>query len=483
MKAKLQRDALIVVAALAVVNVVGAQSINQSPSGTGKKPNVVYFLVDNLGMGELSSYSGGPFRGVTTSRIDDFAKQGIMLLNFAPEAQCTPSRSALMTGRYSIRSGNHTVALAGSHSGLVKWERTLGDIFSGAGYATAIVGKWHIGDSPGRWPIDHGFDEWYGIPRSYDECLWPEDPWYDPKRDPVTRVLEGRKGQQVHELEQLTTNLRRDIDVEYIKRAKAFLKRSVDAGKPFFLYFNHSMMHLPTIPRAEFKGKTGHGDWADCLLEMDTDFGTLLDYLKELGVADNTIVVFSGDNGPEEALLWRGTAGYFDGSYFTGMEGSLRTPAIVRYPGRVPAGQKSNEIVHITDMFTTLLLWAGLEVPKDRVIDGVDQRAFFEGKQQNSNRDGFPFWLGAQLYGVKWHNFKLVTVEQRTLTDPALPLPNPHLINLDTDPKEREPVDYPYLHTWVGAHVAKILTDYEASVKREPLIALGAPLDFVPKRK
>jgi arylsulfatase A-like enzyme len=457
-----------------------------SMSNQGKqhtRPNVIYFLVDNLGMGELSSYSGGPLRGVSTTRIDTFASEGMMLLNFAPEAQCTPSRSALMTGRYSIRSGNHTVALAGSHSGLVRWERTLGDIFSDAGYATAIVGKWHIGDSEGRWPTDHGFDEWYGIPRSYDECLWPEDPWYDPKRDPVTHVIEGRKGHPLRELEQLTLEVRRDIDVEYMKRAKDFLKRSTVAGSPCFLYFNHSMMHLPTLPRSDFKGKTGHGDWADSLLELDSDFGTLLDYLTEIGVADNTIVVFSGDNGPEEAAPWRGTAGYFEGSYFTGMEGSLRTPAIVRYPNSVPAGQKSNEIVHITDMFTTLLLWVGLDVPKDRMIDGVDQRAFLRGKQSASNREGFPFWLGSELYGVKWHQFKLVLMKQKTLTDPALPLPNPHLINLDTDPKEREPVDYPYLHTWVGAHVANILRDYQDSVSRESLIPLGAPLDYVPKVK
>src|SRR3954465_3014383 len=157
-------------------------------AANASKPNVVYFLVDNLGMGELSSYSGGPLRGTSTPRIDALAQEGMRLLNFAPETQCTPSRSALMTGRYSIRSGNQTVALAGSQGGLVKWERTMGDIFSDAGYATAVVGKWHIGDSAGRWPTDHGFDEWYGIPRSYDEALWPSDPWYDPKRDPVTRV-------------------------------------------------------------------------------------------------------------------------------------------------------------------------------------------------------------------------------------------------------------------------------------------------------
>lgn len=448
-----------------------------------KNPNVIYFLVDNLGMGELSGYSGGPLRGVSTERLDAFAQEGMMLLNFAPEAQCTPSRSALMTGRYSIRSGNHTVLLSGSQGGLVKWERTLGDAYADAGYATAIVGKWHVGDADGRWPTDHGFDQWYGIPRSYDECLWPEDPWYDAKRGPVTRVLEGKKGEPVRELEQLTVELRRDIDLEYMKRAKEFLKRNAEAGKPFFLYFNHSMMHLPTVPRAEFKGKTNHGDWADCLLELDSDFGELLDYLQALGIADNTIVVFSGDNGPEEAAPWRGTAGYFEGSYFTGMEGSLRTPAMIRFPGRVPAGQKSNEIVHITDMFATLLLWSGLSVPDDRVIDGVDQRPFFEGKQERSNRDGFPFWLGPTLYGVKWQNFKMVMVQQKTLTEPALHLPNPHLINLDTDPKEREPLDYPYLHSWVGSYVGKVLEDFEASLKREPLIPAGAPLDFVPHKE
>ena len=447
------------------------------------RPNVVYFLVDNLGMGELSSYSGGPFRGVSTERIDEFGKEGMTLLNFAPEAQCTPCRSALLTGRYSIRSGTHTVELSGSGGGIVSWERTLGDLFSAAGYATAIVGKWHVGASPGRFPTDHGFDEWYGIPRSYDECLWPEDPWYDPNRDPVTRVLEGVKGQSVAEREQLTVEVRRNIDVEYINRAKDFLKRATDQRKPFFLYFNHSMMHLPNIPRAEFKGKTGHGDWADSLLEMDTDFGTILDCLAELGVAENTVVVFSGDNGPEELAPWRGTAGYFEGSYFTGMEGSLRTPALVRYPGHVPPQQRSNEIVHVTDMFTTLLLWAGIEIPNDRVIDGVDQRAFLEGKQTESNRDGFPYWLGAELYGVKWRNFKLVLALQRTLSDPGLRLPTPHLINLDTDPKEREPYDYPYLHTWVLSHVGRIIEEFQESVKREPLIPAGAPLNFVPDRK
>ena len=448
-----------------------------------KGPNIVYFLVDNLGFGELGCYGGGILRGADTRRIDAFAGEGKMLLNFAPEAQCTPSRSALMTGRYAIRSGNHTVAMAGSEGGLVAWEKTMGDVLSEHGYATACMGKWHIGASEGRWPIDHGFDEWYGIPRTWDESLWLDDPWYDPARDLVSHVMEGRKGEQVYPVAQLTLDVRRDIDTEFLARSKAFIKRSVDAKTPFFLYFNHSLMHLPTIPRLEFKGKSGQGDWADCLLQLDADFGTMLDYLDELGIADDTIVVFSGDNGPEEVQLWRGHSGFFAGSYFTGMEGSLRTPCVVRYPGRVPVGAKSNEIVHITDMFTTLLRWAGTDAPGDRVIDGVDQRAFLEGQQKHSARDGFPYWMGDTMYGVKWRDFKLAFHMQKTLAEPAQKLATPYLINLIVDPKERKPFDFPYVHSWTAIHFGKILKEFAASVRREPLIPAGAPLDHVPRQE
>lgn len=447
------------------------------------RPNIVYFLVDNLGLGELGCYGGGPLRGADTKRIDNFAQEGLKLFNFAPEAQCTPSRSALMTGRYAIRSGNHTVSFSGDEGGLVAWEKTMGDILSQQGYATACFGKWHIGASEGRWPTDHGFDEWYGIPRTWDESLWPEDPWYKPERDGITYVLESRKGEKVKIDKQLTLDVRRDIDSEFLLRSRRFIERSKKQQQPFFLYFNHSLMHFPTIPRKEFKGQSGQGDWADCLLELDADFGSLLDMLKDLGVEDNTIVVLSGDNGPEDLEPWRGHSGFFDGSYFTGMEGSLRTPCIVRYAGKVPANRQSNEIVHITDMFTTLLSWAGAEVPRDRVIDGVDQRRFFEGKQANSSREGFPYWMGETLYGVKWHDFKLVMYLQRTLTEPPQKLATPHLINLIADPKERKAVDLPYLHSWAGSHHAKILQDFFESIKREPLIPAGAPLDYTPYSK
>lgn len=446
------------------------------------KPNVIYFLVDNLGMGELSCYDGGLTRGVETPRLDALAKQGMQLWNFAPETQCTPSRSALMTGRYSIRSGNHTVALAGDGGGIVTWEKTMAEVFSDNGYATSCVGKWHIGASKGRWPTDNGFDEWYGPAHSYDEALWSEDPWYDEKRDPIAYMYEGKKGEEVKSTIQLTRSVKRDLDIEYLNRSKSFIKKSVDSKKPFFLYFNYTLMHMPNDPRLEFKGKTGHGDWADCVLQLDTDFGRLLDFLKEVGVDKNTIIVFSGDNGPEFMEPWRGDAGRFYGSYFTGMEGSLRTPCIVSYPEKVPAGQVSNEIVHITDMYTTLIKWTGGNVPTDRIIDGCDQRLFFEGKVDKSNREGFPYWMGETMYGVKWNNFKVVFIAKESFAAPEKKLATPWVINLDVDPKEEKPYNYPYLHTWVMAHVGKILNAYQESIKKEPLIPAGAELDYKPKK-
>lgn len=447
------------------------------------QPNVLFFHVDNLGFGELSCYSGGPFRGTWTRRIDAFAQQGYRLTNYAPEAQCTPSRSALLTGRHAIRSGTYSVPLgAGSGWGLVAWERTLGDLLSEAGYACAAYGKWHVGEGIGRWPTDHGFVEWYGPPRTYDEALWPTDPWYDPRRDPVSRMVEIKQGERdVTERDQLTLEVRRDCDIDYLRRATAFMRDAVAGDTPFFLYFNHSLMHMPVIPRAEFKGQTGQGDWADSLLELDTDFGTLLDLLDELGIADNTLVVFAGDNGPEEVLLWRGTPGFWEGSYFAGGEGNLRTPCIVRWPGQIPAGAVSDEIMHITDWFTTILHAAGQSEPTDRVIDGMNQLEWLSGREPASRRDGYIYWMGPEMYGVKWRNFKLALVVQKFSTDPVGKLSSPRIINLIADPQEREPLNVPHLHSWTVAHFNRILAEFRASVQREPLVPAGASLDFVPK--
>lgn len=448
------------------------------------RPNVLFFHVDNLGFGELSCYSGGPFRGATTTRIDDFAAEGMRLTNYCPESQCTPTRSALLTGRHAVRTGTHSVSIGTPGGwGLVAWEQTLGDVLSGAGYACAAYGKWHVGEGSGRWPTDHGFTEWYGPPRTYDEALWPTDPWYDPNRDPVSRMVEIRQGEaDVTERDQLTLEVRRDCDLDYMQRTETFIRAQVAAETPFFVYFNHSLMHMPVIPRKEFAGRSGQGEWADALLELDADFGTLLDLLTELGVADDTLVVFAGDNGPEDVLLWRGSPGYWEGSYFAGNEGNLRTPCLVRWPGRVPAGRTSNEIMHVVDWFTTLLGIAGAQLPSDRVIDGVDQINWLTGTTDASAREGYLYWMGPQMYGAKWRNFKLVLVAQKYMQDAADKLPSPRVINLTVDPQERETVALPHLHTWVATHMMRLIRQFESSTHQEPPIPSGAPLDHVPTK-
>ena len=448
----------------------------------GARPNILFFHVDNFGFGELSCYAGGPFRGAVTKRIDAFARDGFRLTNYCPESQCTPTRSALMTGRHAVRSGTHSVPIGASAGwGLVAWEKTIAELLSDAGYRCAVYGKWHVGEGSGRWPTDKGFEEWYGPPRTYDEALWPTDPFYDPQRDPVSRMVEIKRGDgDVTELDQLTLDVRRDCDLEYLHRAETFIRDAAGAEAPFYVYFNHSLMHMPVLPREQFRGKTGKGDWADSQFELDADFGTLLDLLAELEIVEDTIVVFAGDNGPEEVLLWRGTPGYWEGSYFAGGEGNLRTPCIVRWPGQVPPGQTSNEIMHVTDWFTTLLRAAGVPPPSDRVIDGVDQLEWLTGHRQRSARDGYIYWMGPEIYGVKWRDFKLVLVAQRYETEAGLRLATPHLINLITDPQEREPFPLPHLHTWTATHFNRILGEFQASLKHEPLTPATAPLDHVP---
>jgi len=391
-----------------------------------------------------------------------------------------PVRPLGRTSRHPVREPQRSPGRPGGW-GLVAWEQTLGDLLSAAGYSCAAYGKWHVGEGPGRWPTDKGFDEWYGPPRTYDEALWPDDPWYDPDRDGMSHMLEIRRGNQdVTEGEQLTVDVRRDCDLDYLRRAEAFIRAKVAENVPFFVYFNHSLMHMPVIPRFEFRGATGQGDWADSLVELDSDFGRLLDLLDELNVADDTLVIFAGDNGPEEVPLGRGTPGDWEGSYFAGGEGNLRTPCIVRWPDRMPAGRVSDEIMHVTDWFTTILSAAGVEPPSDRVIDGLDQLNWLRGVDESSARDGYLYWMGAELYGAKWKNFKLVLVEQRYSTDPPAKLGSPRIINLVSDPHEREPISLPHLHSWTATHFNRLIAQFHASVQHEPLIPAGAPLDHRP---
>jgi arylsulfatase len=459
----------------------------------GKKPNIVFILVDNLGYGELGVYGGGILRGAPTPRIDKLASDGTRLLNFNVEAQCTPSRSALMTGRFSIRSGTYAVPIGGVADGLTLWEITIAELLSGQGYATGMWGKWHLGSAEERFPTHQGFDEWYGIPRTYDESMWPdlnEGPglWpsignkqgWNPKIAPLEPIYEARKGEKARRVGELNLAARRTMEAEITNHAVEFIKRNADAGKPFYAYVSSSMVHMPTLPNPEFVGKTGNGDWADCLAEMDFRTGQILDAIKDAGIEDNTIVIFASDNGPEGTDPWQGDPGPWRGTYFTAMEASLRAPFIIRWPGKVPAGRVSNEIVHIVDMYPTLARVGGAEVPRDRPIDGVDQLDFFLGKQENSNREGFPAYVADRLSAVKWRNWKMHLIWQVSMYDPPVTLPLPKIINLLTDLKEEH--DVAVKAGWVSIPMTKILVDLEESLKKYPPIKAGTPEPYVPQK-
>src|SRR6266705_925208 len=391
------------------------------PATGARKPNIVLMLTDNLGYGELGVYGGGILRGASTPRIDKLAGESTRLLNFNVEAQCTPSRSALMTGRFPIRSGTYQVPRGGAPEGLTVWEITLPQLLSAQGYATGIWGKWHLGSAEARLPTNRGFDEWYGIPRTYNEVFWPslndthslwpsvgQKEGWDPSLVPAEPIYEARKGEKPRKAAELDLDHRRAMEKEITTRAVEFIRRTANSGRPFFAYVSFSLFHMPTLPNPEFAGKTGNGDWADCLAEMDYRTGQILDAIKAAGIEDNTIVIFASDNGPEATHPWEGDGGPWRGTYFTAMEASLRAPFIVRWPGKVPAGAVSNEIVHIVDLYPTLARVGGAEVPKDRPIDGVDQLDFFLGKHEHSNREGFPAYVADRLSAVKWRNWKCI---------------------------------------------------------------------------
>jgi arylsulfatase A-like enzyme len=456
-----------------------------------KRPNIVFMLTDNVGYGELGVYGGGILRGAPTPRIDRLASEGMRLLNFNVEAQCTPSRSALMTGRFSIRSGTYQVPQGGSPEGLTQWEVTIAELLSAQGYATGTWGKWHLGSTEERLPTHQGFDEWFGIPRSYTEALWSYSnetnslwPSVGAKQGwnadiaPPEPIYEARKGEKARKVADLDVARRRGMEAEITTRAVEFIGRHAKAGKPFFAYVSFSLLHQPTLPNPEFAGKTGNGDWADCLAEMDHRTGQVLDAIKDAGIEGNTVVIFASDNGPEDTHPWEGDSGPWRGSYFTAMEASLRAPFIIRWPGRVPAGIISNEIVHITDLYTTLARVGGAEVPKDRPIDGVDQMDFFLGKQATSNREGFPAYVADRLSAVKWRNWKMHLIWQETGYDPPQKLPLPKIINLLTDLKEQRDV---LIHnSWVTHPMMKIVGDLEASLKKWPPIRPGTPDPYAP---
>ena len=428
------------------------------------KPNIVLVVMDNFGYGEVGCYGGGELRGAPTPNIDGLADEGFRLTNFNVEAECTPSRSSLMTGRYGIR----TRKIEGQEKprgiwyGITSWEITIPEMLTEQGYATGMFGKWHLGDTKGRYPSGQGFDEWYGLPRSSDRAFWPNSTIYKKEYHPdlrFTRVMTANRGEEPVEHEVYDRDMRAAIDGVITDKAIDFMKRKAAEDKPFFAYIPYTQTHEPVDPSPEFKGITGNGDFADVLAQTDAYIGRLLKTIDDLGLKENTIFIFTSDNGREGVPRSFGCTGPWKASMFTPYEGSLRVPFIIRYPGKVPERKVSNQLVHLVDLFPTLANWSGGEVPTDRILDGKDMTSFFMGETEKSPRESVMIYIGNDLFGAKWHDWKILLKEMDkgyTVKDVAYP----SIYNLLIDPKEEVP-ELNYLSdTWIDFPLYQVLEDF-----------------------
>ena len=461
---------LVACAALVFTGTVGDS--RSTVCAQAARPNVVLIFPDNLGWGEVGAY--GSVRGPLTPRIDKLAAEGIRLDNFNVEYSCTVSRAALMTGRYAIRSG------ATQPGGITLWEVTLAEALKSIGYATALFGKWHLGgDRPGgRTPAQQGFDEYYGIPRTSNEA---QTTIAQGQKAPNTSFLwEGRAGQPPRDVKPFNMETRRTVDRESADRSVEFMQRSVKARQPFFLYYPMTQIHFPTLAHPDFAGKSGAGDVGDAMAEVDANVGRVLDAIDALGITRNTMVLWCTDNGPEQRRPWRGSPGPWSGYYNSVMEGGIRTPCIIRWPGRIPAGRVTNEIVHEIDIFPTIAAAAGADiVPRDRPIDGVNQLPLLEGRQSTSNRDHVLFFTNTQLRAVKWRDWKLHYVyAPESGAPPVAPLMR--LFNLRSDP--REDTDIKDSNPWVVSAIDKLVADFTASAARTPHVPPNAADPYMPPR-
>ena len=445
----------------------------QRGQATGR-PNIVLIFPDNLGWGEVGAYGG--VRGVPTPNIDSIAAQGIRLDNFNVEFSCTVSRAALLTGRYAIRSG------ATQPTGITQWEVTIAEALKGLGYATALYGKWHLGGTNwinGRTPIDQGFDEWYGIPNTSNEALTRQMPGFDPAKTVLPYIWEQKSGGPATKVKEFTPDARRTVDREAALKSVDFMQRSVRANKPFFLFYPMTQIHFPTLPHPDFAGKTGAGDMGDAMADVDYNVGLVLAGLKKLGVDRNTLVLWCTDNGAEARRPWRGTSGPWRGFYNSVTEGGIRTPCVIRWPARIPRGQKSNEIVHELDIFPTIAAAVGADVvPKDRAIDGVNQLPFLEGKQKASNRESALYFTGNSVRAVKWKDWKFhyAFMPEPRVTEPPLM----RLFNLRSDPHEDS--DIKDANPWALSLFDKLVTDFNATTERYPNVPIGAKDPYTPVR-
>ena len=429
------------------------------------KPNILIIWGDDIGWFNVSAYNHG-IMGYRTPNIDRVAKEGAMFTDWYGQQSCTAGRAAFITGQSPIRTGLTKVGLPGSDLGLRAEDPTIADLLKPLGYTTGQFGKNHLGDKDEFLPTAHGFDEFFGNlyhlnaeeePENED---YPKDPAFKKKFGPrgvLHTKLKADGTQDIKDTGPLTKKRMETIDEEILDASVKFIEKAVKDDKPFFVWWNSTRMHVWTHLKKESQGKTGLGTYPDGMVEHDGHVGQLLDKLDELGIADNTIVMYSTDNGAETMSWPDGGSTPFRGEKDTNWEGGWRVPCAIRWPGVIKPGTVSNDIMSHTDVLPTLLAAAGEPDVVDKLkkgykagaktfkvhIDGYNMIPLLKGEAKENPRKGFMYWSDdGDLMAIRVGNWKAHFMVQKAVgmavwAAPLVPLRAPQMFNLRSDPFER----------------------------------------------
>jgi arylsulfatase len=476
------------------------------------KPNILILWGDDIGQHNLSCYSHGVM-GYKTPHIDRLAKEGMLFTDYYAEQSCTAGRASFITGQCGMRTGLTKVGMPGAKLGMQKEDPTIARVMKDQGYRTGQFGKNHLGDRDEHLPTMHGFDEFFGNLYHLNAEEEPELRDYPPAKDfPDFRKkygprgvmhcwADGKGGQKIENTGSLTKKRMQTIDEEFLAAAKKFIKAAVDADEPFFVWFNTTHMHLRTHAKPESLGQAGRwqSEYHDVMIDHDKNIGEMIDLLDKLGVADNTFVMYSTDNGPHQNSWPDAGTTPFRSEKDTNWEGAFRVPALVRFPGRIEAGSTCNGIVSHLDWFPTLARWAGagdikealkkgatLDGHKYKVhLDGYDLSDYLTGRAKESPRPGFVYFNDdADVVALRYDNWKMVFLEQRATgtlriwAEPFTALRVPKIFNLRTDPTERADVTSNTYYDWLIDHVY-ILVPAQGMVGE----FLKTFIDFPPRQK
>jgi arylsulfatase len=376
-------------------------------------PNIIFILCDDLGFGDLGSYGSK----IRTPNLDRMAAEGVRFTNFcSADPVCSPSRAALLTGRYPTRVGVPAVLFPDDKGGLSRDETTLADMLKTRGYKTMCVGKWHLGRPTEYMPTARGFDSYFGIPYSND-------------MNPRVLMHDNQVVENPATLESLTPR--------YTDQAVKFIHDS--KGSPFFLYLPHTYPHIPLAASEKFRGKSAEGLYGDVVEELDWSVGEILAALKQNGLDQDTLVMFSSDNGP----WYQGSPGRLRGRKNSTYEGGIREPFIARWPGHIPRGRVVNALASMMDVFPTVARLTGGALPA-KPLDGIDIWPLLSGQKSSIEREALLYFDHWDLQCARWNNWKLHIARNNTAPYTPAPaggrhsilLPRPELYNLDLDPDE-----------------------------------------------